>query len=158
MKLFIHITKFTLTILAILAIISSLIWGWQALDLNKEFIITWSSILVCTMSIPLVSILTLNAFTLEFDSHKELITITIASYVFSIPIGQVLQHFIMDGVHIKPENGATFNHIQQILADWVVYGFLTILIIDMVIVIILILAIAGYLIYEVIVALWNRYE
>lgn len=158
MKLFIHITKFTLTILAILAIIASLIWGWQALDLNKEFIITWSSILVCTMSIPLVSILTLNAFTLEFDSPKELITITIASYVFSIPIGQVLQHFIMDGVHIKPENGATFNHIQQILADWVVYGFLTILIIDMVIVIILILAIAGYLIYEVIVALWNRYE
>lgn len=158
MKLFIHITKFTLTILAILAIIASLIWGWQALDLNKEFIITWSSILVCTMSIPLVSILTLNAFTLEFDSPKELITITIASYVFSIPIGQVLQHFIMDGVHVKPENGATFNHIQQILADWVVYGFLTILIIDMVIVIILILAIAGYLIYEVIVALWNRYE
>lgn len=158
MKLFIHITKFTLTILAILAIIASLIWGWQALDLNKEFIITWSSILVCTMSIPLFSILTLNAFTLEFDSPKELITITIASYVFSIPIGQVLQHFIMDGVHVKPENGATFNHIQQILADWVVYGFLTILIIDMVIVIILILAIAGYLIYEVIVALWNRYE
>lgn len=29
MKLFVHITKFTLTILAILAIIASLIWGWH---------------------------------------------------------------------------------------------------------------------------------
>lgn len=85
MKLFIHITKFTLTILAILAIIASLIWGWHMLDVNKEFIMPLLCVLLAVISIPLISIMSISAFTLKFDNTKGFITIAIASYIIMLP-------------------------------------------------------------------------
>lgn len=158
MKLFIHVTKFTLTILAILAIIASLIWGWHMLDVNKEFIMPLLCVLLAVISIPLISIMSIVRFTLKFDNTKGFITIAIASYTIMLPLGQVLQYFGMNGVYIKADNGATFNHNQQIFIDWFFYGFLAIVIIIMGVFSLLLLAYLIYLIYKGIIALWHRYE
>lgn len=158
MKLFIHVTKFTLTILAILAIIASLIWGWHMLDVNKEFIMPLLCVLLAVISIPLISIMSISAFTLKFDNTKGFITITIASYIIMLPLGQVLQYFFMNGTHIEADSGATFNYNQQIFVDWLFYGFLALAIIIMGVFALMLLAYSIHLIYKGIIALWHWYE
>lgn len=158
MKLFTHIIKFTLTILAILAIIASLIWGWQILDVNKEFIMPFLCVLLSIISIPLISVMAVNALTLKFDNTKGLITISLASYILMLPLGQVLQHFFMNGAHIEADSGATFNHNQQIFVDWLFYGFLALAIIIMSVFALMLLTYSIHLIYKGIIALWHWYE
>lgn len=158
MKLFIHITKFTLTILAVLAIIASLIWGWHMLDVNKEFIMPFLCVLLSIISIPLISVMAVNAFTLKFDNTKGLITISLASYILMLPLGQVLQYFFMNGTHIEADSGATFNYNQQIFVDWLFYGFLALAIIIMGVFALMLLAYSIHLIYKGIIALWHWYE
>lgn len=163
MKRLKQVTKFTLTIIAILFLIASLIWGWSSLNISSEqkgTIVIGSLIVLAGFVLAIWATLGWyedNPISQSFTITQWAIRIGIVYIVLGL-IGQVAKYLIFIPLNTFKPVAWSLDNLGMLAVDWT----LCIILVVMGIAVILGILISGIcalmIVIELLSTLWHWYE